>query len=87
MTLKELFDRVTQLQVAFNHGELTAVEWETLTNANEREFLKDNNKVTVQADHPTFRRIDDYVNAGELQDYVKELERLGYENIQLKDCT
>lgn len=40
-------------------------------------------KYFVKADHPVLRRIDEFVEAGDLGDFVAELSALGYENISI----
>ena len=37
----------------------------------------------VKADHPILKRIDEFVDAGDLGDFVAELSELGYENISI----
>ena len=37
----------------------------------------------VKADHPVLRRIDEFVDAGDLGEFVAELSDAGYENISI----
>ena len=40
-------------------------------------------KYFVKADHPILRRIDEFVEAGDLEKFVADLTAAGYENISI----